>query len=359
VWPGRPSARHRPPATTSGCDSLWREDLATGVSKPLGIDANGAAFLALAYASGADFTRTCMVGRQGLFLSPKDLLSSFASVGVALDPNAVTGAFSLQERFAEPFFKMLGAQEIASLDASDFEGATVIHDMNQPVPPSLDRRFSAVFDGGSLEHVFNYPVAVTNAMRMVELGGHFIAVTPANNEMGHGFYQFSPELIFRVFSDTNGYELERLLIAENRKEVTWYEVSDPAVLGARGVLVNCHVTYLYLQARRVSDVPLFKHWPQQSDYAVAWSGGPTPAKRDNVHAFVPLRRLVERLAPPGVWDWAGSRPGGSMARLPLRRLVKKLAPPRVWDWASVVRNRWRPSDKRAFRPVRLRDLAGR
>jgi hypothetical protein len=63
------------------------------------------------------------------------------------------------------------------------------------------------------------------------------------------------------------------------------------------VLVNCHVTYLYLQALRVSDVPLFKHWPQQSDYAVAWSGGPTPAKRDNVHAFVPLRRLVERLAP--------------------------------------------------------------
>jgi hypothetical protein len=36
------------------------------------------------------------------------------------------------------------------------------------------------------------------------------AVTPANNQMGHGFYQFSPELFFRVFSQENGYLLRAL-----------------------------------------------------------------------------------------------------------------------------------------------------
>jgi len=41
--------------------------------------------------------------------------------------------------------------------------------------------YTTVIDGGSLEHVFNFPQAIANCMNMVAVGGHFIGLSPANN----------------------------------------------------------------------------------------------------------------------------------------------------------------------------------
>ena len=62
-----------------------------------------------------------------------------------------------------------------------------------------------VVDGGTLEHVFDYPTALRNAMRMVRVGGHLILNAPVNNFPGHGFYQISPELFFRCFHDNSAF----------------------------------------------------------------------------------------------------------------------------------------------------------
>jgi len=37
-------------------------------------------------------------------------------------------------------------------------------------------------------------------MRLVKVGGTVMIATTANNHLGHGFYQFSPEWGFRTFS---------------------------------------------------------------------------------------------------------------------------------------------------------------
>ena len=44
---------------------------------------------------------------------------------------------------------------------------------------------------------------------MATVQDHFVRITPANNFFGHGFYQFTPELFFRIFSAANGFEVER------------------------------------------------------------------------------------------------------------------------------------------------------
>ena len=88
------------------------------------------------------------------------------------------------------------------MDASSFEGATVVHDLNLPITEALKGRFDVVCDAGTIEHVMNFPTAIRNCMEMVRVGGHLILGTPANNFFGHGFYQFSPELWFRLFSST-------------------------------------------------------------------------------------------------------------------------------------------------------------
>ena len=63
------------------------------------------------------------------------------------------------------------------------------------MPPALRERFSVVIDGGLLEHVFDFPTAIRNCMRMVRQGGHLILNLPVNNFPGHGFYKFGPGLV--------------------------------------------------------------------------------------------------------------------------------------------------------------------
>ncbi len=147
----------------------------------------------------------------------------------------------LGRRYIEPLLEMMGAKDVASIDASAFEGATIVHDMNQPLPSEMKNRFSVGIDFGTLEHVFNYPQALKNAMESVALGGHLLAVTPCNGWMGHGFYPFSPELFFRALSPENGFLLEHQFIWQRANRDKWYSCIDPKLLNRRFLRHSPHI----------------------------------------------------------------------------------------------------------------------
>jgi hypothetical protein len=166
---------------------------------------------------------------------------------------------------------------VNSLDYSSYEGADILHDLNQPVPANLKGRFDAVVEGGSLEHIFHFPIAVANLMQMTKVGGTIFASRVSNNLCGHGFYQFSPELIFRVFWVDKGFELGKVLALEARYPgielnaiSKAYEVADPARIGGRVALITKRPMLLLFKARRIADVVPFSNIPMQSDYAEAW-----------------------------------------------------------------------------------------
>jgi hypothetical protein len=162
----------------------------------------------------------------------------------------------------------LGAKEISAMDFSAYEGAAILHDLNEPVGDELKEKFTFVLDGGTLEHIFNFPVAITGAMEMVAVGGHLAIIAGGNNFFGHGFYQFSPELFFRVFNLENGFTVERMIAAEVGN--CWYEVSDPKEIGGRVELINDRPVYLMVLARKIERRTLFSQTPQQSDYVAKW-----------------------------------------------------------------------------------------
>jgi len=111
-------------------------------------------------------------------------------------------------------------------------------------------------------------------MEMVRVGGHLLLQTPANNYCGHGFYQFSPELYYRVLSPENGFVVERMLACESYSGSRWYEVTDPAQVKARVELIGSgQRVMLLIRARRTHEAAIFATWPQQSDYVEAWSKG--------------------------------------------------------------------------------------
>jgi hypothetical protein len=159
--------------------------------------------------------------------------------------------------------------------------------MNTPLPEMFCDKFTFVFDGGSLEHIFHFPTALSNCMRAVSVGGHFISITPVNNLMGHGFYQFSPELFFRTLTKANGFEIVRILLYEYPwRSGAWYEPSDPEQVRSRVVLENRRPVYLIAWGKKVASLPVFAEPPQQSDYVSAWrrsaeeSNNPSSASHD-------------------------------------------------------------------------------
>ena len=257
----------------------------------MGIDATGVRFLGFAKSCGVDFVRTAMIGRQGLYIAADEMRRVLTSLGMVPGGRVVE---SMTDRggFSEGLLEYLGAQTVHSFDFSDFEGATYTHDMNLPIAESFKEKYSVVLDGGSLEHVFNFPVAIRNCMEMVAVGGHYLAITPANNFFGHGFYQFSPELYFSVLSSDNGFEIVDIIALEETNKSAWYSIRSPRETRSRVELRNSEPVHLLVIAKRVARKPIFEKLPQQSDYTVRWEGEGEVADSASAQMAVPSQRPV-------------------------------------------------------------------
>ncbi len=251
----------------------------------MGFTSHDVKFLLSAYELGLKDSSVLTLGRQGLFMTPGEVTSMLQAHGRAGNLSKDKASY-----YADDIFESLGFKCIDSMDASAFEGASIVHDLNHQVPELLHGRYDLVWDGGTLEHVFNFPTAIANAMQMVKVGGHLVLVTPANNQCGHGFYQFSPELFFRVLSPENGFELIRIYMTG---EGGPYHVADPAAVGGRVELLNSDGALLMVHARKLREAKPFSTMPQQSDYVSAW--GASKKADGRLKQF--LRRV---LSPPQV-----------------------------------------------------------
>jgi SAM-dependent methyltransferase len=265
----------------------------------MGIIRSNAAFYLAARARGVDFTRTITLGRQRLYVTTAEL----ENLAARYRPDLIGRLADLV--YGEPadefLRRFLDVQHLIALDRSGYEGAAMTHDLNQPLPDSLHEQFDAVIDSGTLEHVFNVPVAIASCMALVKRGGSLFLSSPANNLCGHGFYQFSPELFFRLFDNANGFTLSRLVLvthpfpgAELSRRQIWYDVVDPADIGARAPLMTASPAFLMLEARRVDIVPLLATAPQQSDYVSRWQTA-EDATGGRTRAQPPMRAALRKV----------------------------------------------------------------
>jgi len=242
----------------------------------MGIIFSNAAFLAKARQNQVRFDRVLTIGRLNSYLSPSQIHQLATHYDLAIDEQALA-----RERYVDKLFcQLLGAKQVKSLDYSDHEGCDLIHDMNRPVDTELHQQFDVVVDGGTLEHVFNFPVAIANCMNMVKPGGSLFIFTMANNHTGHGFYQFSPELLFRIFQAENGFETRDVVLelhrypgAELSRTTRCYSVVDPAAVRSRvGLVTRCPVMMM-VHAVKTQSKPVFEQFPIQSDYASLYQQG--------------------------------------------------------------------------------------
>ncbi len=113
------------------------------------------------------------------------------------------------------FFYCLGFDTVHSLDASNYEDATYVVDLNNALPLELYGKYDFVFNGGTLEHVFNVPNALSVVHNLLVNGGKVAHYVPTHNFVDHGFYCFSP-VFFHDYYLANSYEIATSCIVGHR-----------------------------------------------------------------------------------------------------------------------------------------------
>ena len=214
------------------------------------------------------------LGRQDIDMTRDELGHILARHGQSRFANVGAGQTPASD---QDLFRALGFSSVESLDASDFEGARIVFDLNQATPPdTLRERFDVVINGGTLEHVFHLPNALANLHAMLRPGGRAIHLAPASNYLDHGLYAFSPAF-FVDYYQANGYEsaclkLIRLRVGSHNDRVDVLDL-DPRSTARRplsfvGSLDGAAYMIFYVVIKRPGSSAT--HIPIQTLYADRW-----------------------------------------------------------------------------------------
>lgn len=114
---------------------------------------------------------------------------------------------------------------VDSIDNSNYEGASIIHNMN--IPYNSTKKYQYIYDGGTIEHIFNIPQVIENVIDMLDIDGLFVSITCNNNFSGHGIYQFSPEFFLSSLNEKYGMKIEALYLGKIHTPFEqWIDVND-------------------------------------------------------------------------------------------------------------------------------------
>jgi SAM-dependent methyltransferase len=225
----------------------------------MGIDVTALQLLRWASSKSHGLSVTATIGRQSVAIPANEL------------KNQVTlpADYQYSQYCEELLISVLGAKRVDSFDYSDFEGCTYVADMNKQLSPPC--QYDTIIDSGTLEHIYNVPQALQNLSLLCAPGGQILHILPANNQCGHGFWQFSPELFFSLYSTKNGYSETQVFIVDTDDETAWYEVMPPSKGHRASVWSD---TSLSILCRTVKQGDFSHENVQQSDYVFAWNKDP-------------------------------------------------------------------------------------
>ena len=204
--------------------------------------------------------------------------------------------------FDEIFDKTHQTCNIESLDYSDFEGASVVHDLNVEIPSQYHEQYDVLIDGGTAEHIWDVKRTFFNYLSLVKPNGSLFINVPANNQFGHGFYQFSAEFFYSFFSEDYGCEVVTVLLdvhpylGGELASGKLYEVESPSKIGERVILCNKRPTSILVHVRKCKSVDLGSQTPPiQSDYSSLYKESSGQSLRRSVVFKSKLKGLVKKL----------------------------------------------------------------
>ena len=146
------------------------------------------------YARRARLGSVLTYGRLFNTLSARDRRKIMRSHGI---PESV-----LATRETEGLFAALGADQVTTLDISDYDCDLLADLMDDFASIEVMRpylgRFDTIIDYGTSEHVFNVAQALVNAYNLLADDGVYIFDLPLSGWVSHCLYQFTPSYFLSV-----------------------------------------------------------------------------------------------------------------------------------------------------------------
>jgi SAM-dependent methyltransferase len=202
---------------------------------------------------GIDRTCFAAIAKSSVYLKKRENALTVGRQGIHMGGPQV---------WCEDMFKAnYSFKNVDSIDNSDYEQATIIQNLNNPIPENL-KKYDFIFDGGSIEHIFNIPQTLENIINLLEVGGVFCSVNGNNNFSGHGMYQFSPELFLSCFTEKYGMAIREMYIAirgSDDENLRWIDVYNQRYNDGNrttqkfGHPWENHEVYIIVIAQKISD----------------------------------------------------------------------------------------------------------
>jgi len=196
-------------------------------------------------------------------------------------------------------FQVIGfdPDKVQAVDVSTYEKPDFCADFNNPLDASLEGQYDYLFDGGTLEHIFDAPQALENIVRLLKPGGMAIHVTPMD-WIRHGFYNFNPGF-FDDFYSANGF-----VKIESRVAITPATVVDEPIdhfyIGDTErfyyPISPAYQSRLYLVVRKQENVTSIKK-PQQAYYESLWPEEQRKTKESGDTRLTDLINSTRRVSP--------------------------------------------------------------
>ena len=170
-------------------------------------------------------------------------------------------------------FGLLGFEpdNVHALDASPYEQAEIVHDLNEPIDCSLYNSYDFIFDGGTSEHIFSMKDCLFNIARLCRVGGVIVHITPVDM-INHGFVNINADL-YRDFYSANGFEQIALkyILAPNHPRRASHHYLEYRPEERWFSLQPYYHMVVYAAFRKVDDRPA--EVPQQGCYRALWEHG--------------------------------------------------------------------------------------
>jgi len=272
----------------------------------------------------------CSLGNQDIWASRNDIKQCLDDVGCTyhepaniLGHSSRTFAMSAElARIARDFvhartlFEAFGIREYLDLDKFDSDNPALRHDFNNPVPPELENRFGLVFDGGTIEHIFDVRQVMANITKMLRPQGCVVHICSFG--IDHGFYAFSPGFFFDFYGANGFDDFECYLLEADFSDITrTYARRNRYVeyrygMSLDGVLDMTREILVFFAARKLRALPALAV-PTQGAYE----------RRGDLQAAPPEQRisLFERVVPR--WLQPAAAPVRPLLRSAYRTLQRR------------------------------------
>lgn len=148
-----------------------------------------------------------VIGRQTIQLTPGEAIDRIRSAGVApatervedlLTDDATEQGKGVGYIRDDEFFRLLGVEEFFCLDHSDYEGATLIHDLNKPLPSKYERIADFIVDGSTLDNIFDPAAGIVNINKLLKPDGRLLSINTGTNT-NVPYLVFTPMWFFDYF----------------------------------------------------------------------------------------------------------------------------------------------------------------